>query len=459
MGDENMNNSEDTSALFVSGQRKQQAMEEARKKAEEEQARKALEESEILRREEEVASRKDQAETLKKKLEIKEQKRNKNKKIKKLLPVAIGAGAAVVILIGTMVWPKPKKAYEKLADFGAEYDAAETGYDITMKYPDTLFSEISENSEGDNLDISFKVSGKEDLSMDVLLSKTEYDKNTKSIKWTEINDKLKAVSQSYLNGAELQEESISDPLNVYHGKYYYKCTYTIDNKSGAYYGWCAEDESGNVYVEAVDCRAGKNDIESAVRLRDQFYDNNSEKAIDIPGSYEPEDKEYKGRLKTSCSVKMNIPVPENMFTEIENYENDQGIWQEWVDDNGAIILVGSMLYASSDNFTQLSSSDMPNLYSMYDQLIEEYLNGKVDFTERKKSGDTLNAVYVDVDSKAEYFLKVNGREYMEKDYTILLQDEFGNVYCELIYTLVPSTKNALYTELVNYSLENLTVER
>ncbi len=457
MGDENMNKSEDTSVLFVSGQRKKQAEDEARRKAEEEKARKEAEEAEIQRREEEVASRINQAEVLKKTLEEQEKERNKNKKKNRVLPVAIGAGAAFVILIVTLIWPKPKKAYETPQDFNAEYSVAEAGIDIKIKYPDTLFSEVSESPSGENLDVAFAVSGKENISMNVVIAKTKYDQKTKSTKWTEINDKLRAVSKGQISGAEIIEEAVSDPLNMYSGKYHYKCTYTMGDNTGAYYGWCVQDGNGNVLVEGVDCRAGKDDIESAVRLRDQFYENNSDKALAIPGSYEPKDKEYKGRLKVAGTTGLNIPVPENMFTEADSYENEQGIWQKWVDDNGAIILAGTMLYSTADHVKQFTSSDLPNLYYMYDTLFDEYIEGKVDYSDRKKSGDTQHAVYVDIDSEAVYYLKVNGREYNEKDYVILLSDDDGNLYCELIYILSPSTKSGIYNSLIGYSLENLKI--
>ncbi len=458
MGDENLNNSDDTSLLFVSGQRKKQAEDEAKRKEEEEKARKESQEAEILRREAEMSKRKGKAEVLKQRLEKSEQERNKHKKMNILLPVAIGIIAAFIVIIGALVSPKPEKAYEEVAEFNAEYTPNDAGYGIKLKYPDTVFEETTENPAGENLDIVFTTSGK-DLSMNVLLAKTEIDKISKNIKWREINDKLKADSLAFLQGAEIIEESGSIPEEIYTGTYFYQCTYTKDGKSGAYYGWCAADAAGNVLVEGVDCKAGENDIESAVKLRDQFFQTNSENAIKVPGSYEPEDKEYKGRLKVDCPVKLNVPVPENMFTEVAKYSNDQGLWQEWVDENGAIILVGSLLFASADESIKITTSNLPTIYGMYDTIIEDYLKEKVNFTEREKSGSTKNAVYINVDSKAKYLLKVNGREYVEDDYAILLLDGSGNYYCELIYMLTPRMKNAIYTPMAQYCFEHLTVDK
>ncbi len=283
MGDENLNNSEDTSVLFVSGQRKKQAEEEAKRKAEEEKARKEAEEERIRRQEEEVASRKDQAENLKKTLQQEEEERNKNKKKDRIMPIAIGAAAAFVILLVILLWPKHKPVYEEAVDFNAEYKVAQSGFDLAIKYPDTVFTDVSEKPLGDKLTVTFKMAKGDKLTMNVHVAKTDYNSETKRFAWKELNDRLASVSKTYLEGAEILTEKISDVNDQKAISYAYDCTYTLDGKEGAFSAWCMQDGKGNILVEAVDCVAGKKDLESADRLRNQFLDTSRSKVVMIPG--------------------------------------------------------------------------------------------------------------------------------------------------------------------------------
>ncbi len=462
MGDENLNNSEDTSVLFVSGQRKKQAEEEAKRKAEQEKAEKEAREAEIRRQEEEVASRIDKAEKLKKNLEIAEQESNKDKRKKALMPVVIGAGAAVVILLVALLWPRHKQVYMDTAEFNSEYAVTTAGYNLKIKYPDTVFQEVIENASEDVLNIEFVPVKKMNISMNTLMANTGYDKNTRRLAWNEINDKLISVSKSYLQGVEIIEEDISDPLSLNSSRYGYTCTYNLDNQTGAYSGWCIEDSNGNVFIEAVDCRAGKKDLESARRLRDQFRDANrkdadgKDTALKIPGSYEPEDTTKTELFKTS-SGNLYIPLPEKFFAEVENYTNEQGTWQKWVDENGAIILAGVFNYCTREEFSQISTDQLPDIYTQFEGVTDEYIEGKVDYSDRVKL--QTNAPYLTkLDTKVRYNIKINGREYNENDFSTLVANE-ENVYYLLMYTFTPSERDAIYYQIINDCYENITVEK
>jgi len=456
MGDENLNNSEDTSVLFVSGQRKKQAEDEARRKAEQEQAEKEAREAEIRRQEEEVASRKKQAEQLKQNLDIQEQERKTNKKKKALMPVVIGASAAVVILLVALLWPKHKQIYVETAEFNAEYPVTADGYNLKVKYPDTVFSEVVETTSGDDLNLEFIPAGKKNLAMNVVISKTGYDKNSRKLAWNEINDKLTSVSKTYLQGVEIIEEKTSDPLDTAAGRYEYTCTYNIDDNTGAYTGWCTEDSDGNVYVEGVDCRVGKKDLESAIRLRNQFDEINAKDvAIKIPGYSDPKDLTAEGKLMVSKG-NLSIPVPDKMFAEVDSYSNDQESWQKWVDDNGAIILAGMFVYSSKDEYKKITPDQMPALYALYEQVVDESLKGKVDYTDRVKTS-TENNVLAQLDSLFMYTLKVGGREYKEKDYVIMVSDD-ETVYWFVMYMLSPIYRDTLYHDIFTNCYEGLTIE-
>ncbi len=451
MGDENLNNSEDTSVLFVSGQRKKQAEEEAKRKAEEEKARKEAEEERIRRQEEEVASRKDQAENLKKTLEQEEEERNKNRKKNRIMPIAIGAAAAFVILLGILLWPRHKPVYEETVDFNAKYKIADTGYDVTFEYPDTLFPEVTENASGDKVTVTFEMEKKNKLTMNVIAAKTDYNSQTKRFAWNELNDKVESVSKAYLQGAEILEEKISDVNEQSTYKYTYDCTYNRDGKSGAFSAWCMQDGNGNVLVEGVDCVAGKKDLESADRLRNQFIDTSAHNVLVIPGRIKI-NTEQKTKLMVE-KAKLSMEVPEGEFTEVEGYTDPEGPWQRWEDENGTILMVGTLLYISRDKATK---DILTNLPSLYESLIDERLEGKLEFTDRKQiSRDPPEDGEVDYTS--EYVLKIKDRDYMERDYAILRFDE-KDVYIVIVYMFSERLADNTYRGIFNNLCENMYLE-
>ncbi len=452
MGDDNMDNVEDTSVLFVSGQKKKKAEEEAQKKAAQEQAEKEAREAEIRRKEAEVASRINKAEDVKKALDKKEQEHNKNKTKNRLMPIFIGAGIAVVLLLVIALWPRPKKAYEELAEFNAEYAIAENGYGLKIKYPDTVFSEISENPSGEKVDVAFRVSGKEYPAIDVVVDKVGYDKVSRNIAWEEINNKLIEVSKSYLQGAEIIEEYVSDPNDMFSeksNKYEYKCTFTRDNQNVAYTAWCTEGNDGSVIIEGALCTTGKNDMESAIRLRNQFEEINGKDKLVIPGKKDLKDLEPKEALKIN-HAKFALMVPENMYTEMDGFSDANGDWQVWVDDNGSIIMVGMLPYDKADEFTPIPEDKLNILYDIYREQIENDLEGKLKYSNRNLVSST-QAPFSKVDYRSTYSLTVGGREYFEDDY-MMLDFEEDEVYCALIYFLAPRFEEKNYYKVFNNML-------
>ena len=449
MGDENLNNSEDTSVLFVSGQRKKQAEEEAKRKAEEEKARKEAEEERIRRQEEEVASRKDQAENLKKTLEQEEEERNKNRKKNRIMPIAIGAAAAFVILLGILLWPRHKPVYEETADFNAEYKIADAGFDLAIKYPDTVFADVSEKTLGDKLTVTFKMAKGDKLTMNVHVAKTDYNSETKRFAWNELNDRMVSVSKAYLQGAEILTENISDINDQKTYSYAYDCTYTLDGKEGAYSAWCMQDGKGNILVEAVDCVAGKKDMESAERLRNQFLDIGTSNVLLIPGRMRV-NTEQKTRLMIE-KAKASIEVPADEFKEVEGYTDPEGPWQRWEDENGTILLAGTLTYISRDKATK---DILKTLDSICESLIEERLQDKVDFTDRKLiSQDKCD----DVDYASEYTLKINGKDYMERDYAVLRFDE-EYIYIVILDIFSDRMADTTYKDIFNNMRDNIYLE-
>jgi hypothetical protein len=449
MGDDNMENIEDTSVLFVSGQKKKKAEEEAQQKAAQEQAEKEAREAELRRKEAEVASRINKAEDVKKALDVKEEALNKHKTKNRLMPIFIGAGIAVVLLFVIALWPKPKKAYLEAAEFNAEYTVSGNGYGLKIKYPDTVFTEVTENPSDEKVDVAFRVSGKEYPAIDVVVNKVGYNKVERNIGWETINEELIEVSKSYLQGAEIIEEFVSDPTDTHSeksNKYVYKCTFTRENQNGAYTAWCTEDSEGTVFVEGALCLAGKDDMESAVRLRDQFESVNGKDSLVIPGKKELKNLEPKEMLNIN-NASFGLLVPENMYMEMKSSEDASGSWQTWVDENGAIILVGMLPYGDKDSFTAIPDDQMYILYDIYQEQIEKDLENKVKYTDRNLIS-TKAAPNFKTDYRASYQLKVGGREYFEEDY-MMLDFEDEKIYAVLIYFLAPRYQDGSYKEVFN----------
>ena len=380
-------------------------------------------------------------------MDKKEQEYNKNKTKNRLMPVFIGAGIAVVLIIAIVLWPKPKKAYEEAAEFGAEYAIAESGYGVKIKYPDSVFTEVSETPSGEKVDVAFRAGDKKYPAMDVFTYKVGYDKVSRNIAWEEINNKLIEVSKSYLEGAEMIEESVSDPTDMFSAKsdkYAYKCTFTRDDENVAYTAWCTEGSDGSVIIEGAICKAGKDDMDSAVRLRNQFEEINGSDPIAIPGKKKLEDLEAKAALSINNS-QFSLMVPENMFTEMDSFSDENGSWQVWVDDNGAIIMVGMLPYSSREEFTPIPEDKLSILYQIYKEQIENDLEGKLKYTDRNLIYST-EAATTKIDYRSGYSLMVGGREYFEEDYMMLDMEE-EEVYCALVYFIAPRYERDNYEKV------------
>ena len=105
-------------------------------------------------------------------------------------------------------------------------------------------------------------------------------------------------------------------------------------------------------VEAVDCKAGANDLESAVRLRNQFSEINAKDKIQMPGAAKSVSTDSNDLLFIE-EINAGLPVPENMFTEVDSFEANGGKWKEYTDENGAIVLAGVGLYSDRASLHRL----------------------------------------------------------------------------------------------------------
>ena len=196
MSEENYNSNEETQALFVSTQKKKQAEEEARKKAEAEQAKRDAAEAEVRRMEQEVEERKRKAEEERQALEqaareaeaanasqvdklkakvntavntvntdaIKTMAKEKTVTVgKSKIPLfaAIGAALVVVILVAVFVL-KGRGGSSKAAaidpatlEFNKEYATTTEGVNLKFFYPESLYTNVTEEGDADTVEISF----------------------------------------------------------------------------------------------------------------------------------------------------------------------------------------------------------------------------------------------------------------------------------------------------------------
>ena len=205
MSDENLNNNEETQALFVSAQKRKQAEEEARKKAEAEQAKLDAAEAEVRRMEQEVEERKRKAEEERQALEqaakdaeaananqvdklkaavnsavnteaIKTMAREKTVgKSKVPLFAAIGAGLVVVILIAVFALKgkggKAEAIDYSTIEFAKEYATTADGVGLKFFYPEALYAQVTEEGDAETDKLTLVTEDESKPQMHIMITK------------------------------------------------------------------------------------------------------------------------------------------------------------------------------------------------------------------------------------------------------------------------------------------------
>ena len=258
MSDEIMNNEngEETAALFVSSQKKKQAEEEARKKAEAEQAKRDAAEAEVRRMEAEVEERKRKAEEEKQALEeaAKQAEAEKANVVDKLkssvdveeikskvkektegkpkLPIFIGAGVAAVVIIALILVfalkGKGGKIDFETLEFAKEYTVAEENYGITVKYPESLYTALTEEKqEDDSVGLIAEASGKKIPEMKIYVSEGLSSADAVISPAGEIQKQLEDFTKASTASLKTSEENISSDVFILH----IKMVSIVNNKS------------------------------------------------------------------------------------------------------------------------------------------------------------------------------------------------------------------------------------
>ena len=458
--------------------KKKKAEEEARKKAEEEQARRDAAEAEVRRMEQEVEERKRKAEEERKALEEAE----KAPKIvkpsaggtagKKSLPMPamIGAAAAVVIVILIAVFAlggKGKKGggmdAEKAAslleaDFKAEYETKEEGYDLKLFYPEEYYAEVTEESKDNILAIHFEPSDKGAVPIDIMAAKMEADGEalTKSTLALFPSDKLvKGLSEVAKaaaggEGITVSNEKYTDLTAETPEKYYYSCDIALEgDDKGSSYSWIRPGSDDSFLLMTVKGH-GAGDAESIKALCDKFVEKNEGDVLKVPGANPPTSQEIEGILSID-GMHMGIHMPEGQFTRVQELHDDNA--DVFCDDNGALILVA---YEEADVDFDTAALIRDDINSMYKSMAESGIN---DFYPYVDSRMFLDEAYDSMNHKeyyANYKDSIGSIPYWEGFYACHWRDlRTQKYYFYEIIMLAPEVNKDTYQTLFKKSLDRL----
>ena len=478
MSDEmNTNNTEETAALFVSSQKKKQAEEEARKKAEAEQAKRDAAEAEVRRMEAEVEERKRKAEEEKRALEeaaakqAEAEKTNVAEKIKasvnvdeikskvkektegkSKLPIFIGAGVAavaIIVLIIVLVVKGKKSAVDfETLEFAKELTVTgENNATVTLAYPESVFPEVSE-VEGEAYK-GYVSDPEKSPAMMVYVSDPAFERGTSGIASAKTTETIFSdFVKEFLSEFKASDEKGTDLSADTPGKYYYDCTLTSDDgKTGAATAWLEPDSNGDsVVVVGIFTEKGTDPVNS-IKLRDMFEEKNSDDALMIPGANPPASADTDGMLEIDA-MHMGVIVPKDRFHLLS--ADDELMW--WADDNGAIY---SIAYKEAEFDFDMASAHLDEVQPMLKNLTETAagLKGLPNLDSRMFLSDSWphNLKYY-----SEYKDILGDITYWEGNFSSMWHDVRTDKY--YIYDLVlmaPESNKDIYKQLFDKGIDRL----
>lgn len=507
MSDENRFDAqnEETSALFVSTQKKKKAEEEARKKAEEEQARREAAEAEVRRMEQEVEERKRKAEEERRALEEaergiqaererqaetqknaaaareaevqakKDQIANQVENVGKLIekgkgigksPIFIAAGLAliaIIVVVVILVKRAGRIDYTAL-QCDAEYTSGQAGFMIPIEYPESLYEAAAETEINEmSRIIAFEPAKKGEVITDFVITTLSSNETGKSIskerisafEMVELNDKLSEAAHRQLEsvapGAEIADETIAeyDPSNP--GKYYYTCSFHSEEyPSGAGRGWIEENEQEVFQAVFVWTKQDAKEADNVNTLCDLLAEENSGDGFKMPGGYPLENASADGMIEDDI-MHMGMHVPSNRFYKFNGTTN----YTIWYDMNGAMII-------SDPNETDADLQQDGASYSaekLFELIKPEANEGSESFFTDEVQREFVSDEEV-TDGKfayeAEYKTVHAGVPYWERIHMCYWKDATtGQNYFARIVVLVPEKDADQYRPFVEDMLNNL----
>lgn len=496
MSDENYNSNEETQALFVSTQKKKQAEEEARKKAEAEQARRDAAEAEVRRMEQEVEERKRRAEEERQALEqaareaeaanasqvdklkakvntavntdaIKTMAKEKTVTVgKSKVPLfaAIGAALVVVILVAVFVL-KGKGGSSKAAaidpsavEFNKEYATTTEGVNLKFFYPESLFSQVTEEGDAESVEIHLSSEGGSESEAVLGLYKFMDKGNIGFQSAKEMQNNLGKVVGGALKDEEMQtqmaDEVSTDVASENPGKYSYKCTFTTEVEGAAVKGaattWYVSNEAGDIYQVLFSVMEKAETNDNCVALRDLFEEKNSENAIKVPGENPPKEATTDGRLEAD-PIHMGIVVPKDQFKKLDT--SGDNFWA-WSDDNGAIFI---LRYAEEDEGTMEYVLQYPDeALTIFKQMSETGINEIHPYVESRMYMGDLQAPENKLAYLAEFKDVIGGVTFWEGYEASAWHDARTNKdYSYDLILLAPEKNKDIYKEIFNRACDRL----
>ena len=480
MSDEIMNNEngEETAALFVSSQKKKQAEEEARKKAEAEQAKRDAAEAEVRRMEAEVEERKRKAEEERQALEeaAKQAEAEKANVVDKLkssvdveeirskvkektegkpkLPIFIGAGVAAVVIIALILVfalkGKGGKIDFETLEFAKEYTVAEENYGVTVIYPESLYSALTEEKqEDDSVGLIAEAAGKKIPEMKIYVSEGLSSSDAVLAPAGELQKQLEDFTKASTASLKTSEEKGADVTAQGPGKYYYDCVGTTESgKSCAVGSWIEYDGNGNIHDVMCMFIENSSDPSNVIKLRDLFEEKNSDDAFKIPGANPPASTDTDGMLELD-EMHMGIIVPKDQFKRVEGDSSGMAVW---TDNNGAVY---SILYKEVDFDFDMAHEHAAEVQEMMNPLIEAAagLKGMSGLESRMLMSDSWVS---DLKYKGEYKDIVGGVTFWEGNYSSMWRDvRTQKYYLYDLVLLAPAANEDVYKGLFEKGIDRL----
>ncbi len=479
MSDEiNINNGEETAALFVSSQKKKQAEEEARRKAEAEQAKRDAAEAEVRRMEAEVEQRRRKAEEERRALEeaaraaeaeksnvaemikasvdveeikskVKEKTKGKSK-----LPIIIGAGVAAVVIIALIIVfavkdRKPAIEFETL-EFAKEYTVTgENNATVTFTYPESIYEQFEESGNDSFKYFTSTSENKSIPTMAVFVSKPIFEKGVSAVISAKSTQSVfEEIVKEILGDYNISDETTTDMASNTPGKYFYDCTITPEEgMTGAAAGWIEPDSNGDLVCFIGLFTEKGTDPANVIRLRDIFKEKNSDNALTLPGGTPPASADSDGMLEID-EMHMGIIVPKDRFKMINS--DDDMIW--WADNNGAIF---SVVLKEAEFDFEMANAALDEVQPMLKELSESSagLKGLPDLESRMFLKDSWpnNLKYL-----SEYKDILGGITYWEANYSSMWHDLRTDKY--YIYDLVllaPNSNEDVYRQIFEKAIDRL----
>lgn len=485
MSDEHLNN-EETSALFVSAQKKKKAEEEAARKAAEEKAKREAAEAEVRRMEAEVEERKRKAEEEKKALEEQEkqlaqeklngpketkaepEKKKEPKKAsikeelagKSKLPLYIGIGAvAVIAVVLILVFALKGKGGAVALDpatteFNAEYVSKEEGFDLKFSYPDSVYKEVTEEKTGDD-EVIIHFGGadvimttcKEDDGDTVLQKSNVFFKYADSLQ-KEFQEKVTARVKELIPDIKVISETGVDVGADNADKYEYKCTFeSAKEGNGAVASWIAPNSKGEFKRVIVCVKASGANADECANTCALFEEKNSETALTVPGAKPPVATDSDGMLEID-DIHLGLVVPKDEYTR---YERDDITHYVFYDENGAMVIVAPV-DAGGDILSTTDIDTMKDMFKKWvDRGINDYYSG---VSSRMNLDENFVAEETGINYTANFKDMIGGVTFWERYRAAYWFDERQQKdFYYIVITLAPSRNEDVYKPIFDKMLD------